>query len=196
MMRNERGSLPIVVIISFTLGIAVLILTQLLLSEKLTSKDIAERQLDAFYNKDMIVEMVNNLTIQKMMSKEWEDELTDETFISMNDVVDIEDVINNTLLPIENSKKKIMISDLYTERLDTYCDEVYEDSENPDEDPYFIGYTCARVPADVEFTVTISERDSSDSFRLVFEDIYPLVTRLGDTIVIDKSDMMTDITPF
>jgi hypothetical protein len=192
-MKNERGSIPIAVIIVFTLGIAVLALTQLLLSEKMTAKSASEKQLEKFYEEDKIIEIVNNLLIQKTMSKEWEDEIGEETFIDMNDLIQIEDMVNKTILPSENSKKQIITSDLHAERVDTYCEELYEDSLVPEEDPYFIGFNCAHVPTDVEFTLTITEGTYSDSFRLIFEDIYPTVTRLGDAIVLDKSEMITDI---
>lgn len=191
-MRNERGSMPIVVVIVFTLGIAVLALTQILLSEKLTARDVANKQLNAFYSEDMILELVNNLTIQKFMSKEWEEEIGDELFFDENDLVDIETTMNTTILPSENSKKNIVTSNLQSDRLDFYCEDVYEVSIEPEEDPYFNGYNCAHVPTDVAFTLTIIDGSHSTSYQLIFEDLYPKVTRLGDTIVLDKSEMFTD----
>lgn len=192
-MNNERGSIPLVLVIVFTIGIAVVALTQVLLSEKITARDLAEKELEVFYNENEVLEFTTNLITQKISEKEWDGEITNQQFLETVDILEIEDILNNEILPYQNSKMKVSLTDLYSEKIGTYCEELYEVVFDTNEIPEFLGYSCKKQKTDIEFLLTIQNKSRSKIFRVSFQDLQPILARMGDAIAIYRSEMVVSI---
>lgn len=187
-MRNERGSIPLILIVVFTLGIAITALTQLFLSESLTAKDMANAEAKRLYEYDKILEIVTNLTFQKLKSKEWQEEYDSELLLSSDDLTDMEQAINDELLPFESSNQTIRLTPAYSDALVYFCEPLY-DITLEEEQGDFLTNSCLKKSGETGFTLSIQSKSHAEDFKFVLTDIYPTVTDTGEYIVLDLSQV-------
>lgn len=185
-MRNERGSIPLVMVVVVVLSITILSLTQLLLGEKTTAQSITESQANDFYQEDMVFEIATNLTLQTIKDKEWISEIQGEKYINTEDLLNIENILNQESLPYENNDLRVILSNLYAENVTESCDAVYE-LITSNEQGEFLGYRCNNQPTDVEFTLTIKEESNSHSYIVRIENIYPKTGSKAEKIYLDTN---------
>ena len=190
-MNNEKGSIALVLIIVLVITLAIATLTQLLMSERITARDSAESRLESFYDEAEVLELVENMTLQLLNEKKWDGEIAGQQLLAEIDLVEVENVLNNSVLPHINSDVTVSLTSLYSDELSTYCEEIYQNNSGINSSPVFVGYSCNGQMVGVEFVVTLNQQNRSKSLLVSFENIEPVVDSTGYEINLDTFELTT-----
>lgn len=188
-MKNERGSMALTLLIIFVIGISITALTQLLLGEKITARDMAETSLSQVYEEDKIMEFTNNLVLQMVNEKKWDGEIADQSFVEKVDIYTIEDILNREIVAAENDQITVSLTNLVSEKVGTYCEETYEVVVNPSDTPQFLGYHCQKETTEFSFLLTVNNGSRSKSIHMSFQNIQPYVADSGESVRMNGSDL-------
>lgn len=181
-LKNQKGSIPLVLTIVFMIGMSTMALAGLLLSGKATYKYSVTSDLERLYENDSIIEMTINITKQVLDTKEWE-YVKYEDVIKDVDLFKIEDIVNATLIPLYIGNGKIYLEEIYfPPRLDYYCEEEVDSNEE------LVGFNCLKEALDIEFKIIIENRRKTEEYILSLQEIYPKVSKTNDYIYLDLQD--------
>lgn len=176
---NQKGSMPLVVLISFIVLVSIASLTGLLLNEKMNIRFSIDKDIKRVYEKESILELTKNLTTQMLLSKEWEI-IEDEEVLSSNDLFKIEEMVNEETLPIMGIEGKSYIKEVYTGfTVDDYCQRIDDEEE-------IVSYECLSDKFEIEVEITIERAGELDTFQWVLKDFVFVVNDAGDKVFVAK----------
>lgn len=184
-VKNEKGSLAFVIILGIIILSTIMILFNLLLNDRIqiSNQDFEEE----IYKTHNVLELIFNIFEQKLIEQEKNYEY--KTFYIINpddELQEIEDAINNNVLPHFISNSTVRLSDLkYNYSLDMLCDEVEDGS-----------VSCSHTFFDINFNAEVNIEGKTDVFNIIFKDVYPEISDYGyikvntdnKEIIINKSN--------
>lgn len=187
---NQKGSLPLSLIIALIMLMSVITLTTLYLNEKINTSYSAKSDLSKLYEKDTIIEITYNLLKQKMKTKIIE-EIDVQEFIDENDLDDIEKVLNANYMPYYKlDKYKAFLEFEYKPpTVDYFCEERIDE-----ESMMFEGFTCLHEAFDMSVKVTLQNQNDVESFILEFDKMYPAVSDTEEEVTINTDEMVFNLT--
>lgn len=193
-LKNQKGSIPMAVIAITLLGMVVMMMTELLISEQAQEGSLSKVNVENVYKNDFILETVQNVTLQKLMSKEWNDDIENEYVLSQEDLSKIETDINKVLLPTFNKKATITLGSLKSPRVYDSCDMIYGvDTTGETEEQYIDSFVCYAASNDIEFTINVNEKGKETNYLLSIRNLTLVTIENDGKIVVDKSSMIIDL---
>lgn len=192
-MNNSRGSIPLVIIVVLSSLFTIFILTNLLTIEKNAHKRINSTVNKDLYPLNSAIELMVNITQQKMVSKEQPFKQGTFYFLDSSDMVEIETAMNESISPFLLEKMKVDIKKMvHTKSLDTLCEENFEPSSYTNEKE-FVGVDCDATFFDIKLEVDFQTKGMTQSLNITFKDVYPEESAQGN-IALNLSNLTIDIS--
>lgn len=176
---NEKGSLPLVLLIVLIVSISIATLANLMLTEKVNTKLTVTNNVAQAYEKDSVIEVTRNITKQLFLSKEWE-EIDGAEIINDSDLFTIEEAINAEVLPPLGISSHIVLEESYfPPNVDYYCQKIEEESEE------LLTYDCMEEKLTVELKLIIEKEGEVEVVILKFDNLLLKTTDIGDKVFIE-----------
>lgn len=173
---NEKGSLPLILLMVFVISITIISLSNLLMTEKVNTKLSLMTDIHKMYEKDSVIEVTENILKQQLLSKEWDEIAGEETFGAV-DLSTVEETLNQEILPELGIESQVFLEEVYyPPNVDYYCQEVNDDEGN------FLIYDCINEYISLELKLTVAKENSSQDFFLTLDGLKLLVTDSGDSV--------------
>lgn len=152
---NQRGSLPIVLIIVFVMTMSVVALTSLHVTEQINLSVSATKDVKRLYAEDSVREMTLHAFQQVLKSKAIE-AVSGEQLFTTDDLAQLETLVNTQILPDYGlTEYQVFIeADYLPSTVDYFCTlEMDITGESPD------GYNCLHEAFDIRLNVQIVHRN-------------------------------------
>lgn len=176
---NEKGSLPLVMVIVFIFTMTIAMLTNLLVSEKINVGFSTTTDIEKFYEVDSIRQVTKNVVTQAIVSKEWSS-LTNSNIMTIDEFDEFEEHLNTNILRRMNSYSSVSLNVLrLPEDLESYCSEVRDGEGN------FVMFTCNGGAAAVQFEMSVTNGGVQEAYEVEVEGFVPVVNAGGDKINLD-----------
>ena len=176
---NERGSLPLVMVIVFIFTMTIAMLTNLLVSEKINVGFSTTTDIEKFYEADSIRQVTKNVVTQSIVSKEWSS-LTNSKILTIEEFDEFEEHLNTNILRRMNSYSAVSLNvTRLPEDLESFCSEVRDVGGN------FLMFTCNGSSASVQLELRVSNGGVEEIYEVLVEGLVPVVSGTGNRISIN-----------
>lgn len=192
MFGNEKGSIPIVMIIALTSILTVLILGNMLVAETVAGKKQNQKLIQEAYSTRNTLEATSNIILQKIS-----DSRTDyqqKTFYPLysNEMQEAASTLNSSILPHIAPNNTITISNLeYDKSLDMLCDETTAVSSNTNS-KVATGVTCKSIYFYMSYDLKIVSPKNTRNVHVKIDKLYPQEASESGYIKINYDNVQVD----
>ncbi|MFP3727433.1 hypothetical protein U8V72_19830 [Priestia filamentosa] len=173
MFRNQKGSIPIVMIIALTSVFTVLILGNLLVAENIANKKQNVRLEQQTYSTRNTVETTINIILQKIYDSRTEYKQATIYPLIDADIQEAADTLNSSILPHISPNYSVEMSNLkYDTSLDTLCDATTSFMEHTDSTSS-TGVTCKSTYFSLSFHLKIISDKNTRNIQVTLDNLYP-----------------------
>lgn len=158
MFKNEKGSIPTVIIIGLVSAFTVFLLGNLLVAENIAAKKQNLKFEQELYANRNTLETTVNVVLQKISSSETKYEKKTIFPMYITDMQEIENTINTSILPHIAPNNTVSITNLkYDKSLDMICEEkITTNSYTQAEE--ISGVNCSATPFNLTFDVDLNNK--------------------------------------
>jgi hypothetical protein len=177
--NNEKGSIPMVLILIFITMLTVFTLTNTLLAERTNIQRYDEKFEKEMYQVQTALEIAINITQQNILEKETD--YKHETFHSFTttDLQEVQHAINNGVLPFFLEDFHVELTDLsHTSSVDLFCEEVFEIDAHTNQS-YSNGVECDKTYYNFSYNILVSSIRGEKKFGVIYKNLFPYQSQQG-----------------
>ncbi|MCU7668037.1 hypothetical protein [Bacillus thuringiensis] len=189
MFKNEKGSIPTVIIIGLVSAFTVFLLGNLLVAENIAAKKQNLKFEQEVYASRNALETTVNVVLQKISSSETKYEKKNIFPMYITDMQEIENTINTSILPHIAPNNTVSITNLkYDKSLDMICDEKV--TTNPyTQEGEASGVNCSATPFNLTFDVEINNQNNKRKMKVKLDKLYAQESNQTGFIKINYDNM-------
>lgn len=177
-LLNEKGSLPLVVLIAFILLISISSLAGLLLSEKMNIRFSIDKDVKRVYERETMIEITKNVVHQRIRTKEWE-VIEGEDLLNEADFTLIKKMVNEEALPLAGVEGTVYIDRITSNyAIDAHCQNI-GDEENRN-------YWCLNEPVSILVELVTEKEGEVNTVQFELEGWVFAVSEEKDAVIIRK----------
>lgn len=173
MFKNEKGSIPVAIVIGITSALTVLVLGNLLVAENLANQKQNTKLEQQLYSTRNTLETTVNVVLQKLSESRTKYEQKTIYPLYDSDMQEIENTLNTSILPHIAPTNSVSIKNLKNDKsLDMLCDETIATS-NYTYGKNVSGVICKSTYFNMSFDLEINNQKTKRNINVKFNNLYP-----------------------